>query len=543
VAQQPAVSAALQRRRLTRLVGTGYFPSELPPPFTTKKLAAHAPALAASWSGADIRKFWTSPEHFTIPRYGQVRRKLAVVNPINQVHVAHLVAENWVDISARLKRSKITEFKPEILLQGGGRAVNGVDFDGVGRRRAQMLATYGRYVKTDIARFYPSVYTHSIAWSLLGKQWVKQHFTSSSFKTSFANLLDKAVAAGQAGQTIGIPIGPDTSRVLSELIATELEELWRATIPDLDIRAVRYVDDLLVGFAENETADAILSKLSAGLYEYELELSGEKTSVHGVGSSHAPEWNHYVRSYDFPNRPNLQRESLDSYFEQAVYLADNNPRDNVLLFAAKRAATFNIDDNNVDHLVRWLLYAARRSTTCLSFIVQHLSMLHAAKQKLPLIEIQSFIDQQIPLRAEAAHVAEVAWLLFWARELNARIDSKLLTRVLQLRSSVCALLVLDLNQRGAIVGPIDVSFWQSFANDDGLKSEMWLAAYEVTRKGWWTTPVSDTFFNSHKFFCDLATRNVEFYETRRRSRPQVGRPYFSMLAKAAAIQSISEYPG
>jgi hypothetical protein len=279
MAQQPITGAAVLRFR--RLLRNGYFPSELPPPFTTQSYASHASDFAAKWDGAKIRKFWTSPEHYTIPRYGQVRRKLSIVNPINQLHVAQLVAENWDTLRQRLERSKISEFRPRIILLGGGRAVSGVNFEGVAQRRTQLLASYGRYVKTDIARFYPSVYTHSIAWAALGKDWVKQNFSTPQFKTSYANLLDKAVAAGQAGQ-----------------------------------------------------------------------------------------WVHYIRTFELSDKSNRQREELDSFFEQAFYLADNNPRENVLLFSARRAASFDVAPDNKYHLVRWLLYAARRSTTCLSFIVQ-----------------------------------------------------------------------------------------------------------------------------------------------------------------------------
>ena len=130
---------------------------------------------------------------------------------------------------------------------GNGRAVNGVNFDGVSKKRIEILANYGRYVKTDVARFYPSIYTLAIAWSLVEKAFAKANHHSAAFKASFANNLDKAVGSGQEGQTIGIPIGPDTSRIISELIAVEVEQIAKSYIPDLDQRAVRYVDDMLIG--------------------------------------------------------------------------------------------------------------------------------------------------------------------------------------------------------------------------------------------------------------------------------------------------------
>jgi hypothetical protein len=84
----------------------------------------------------------------------------------------------------------------------------------------------------------------------------------------------------------------------------------------------------------------VLSDLSLALYEYQLELNADKTQTVGLGSAHLPEWIHYIRTFRIGVRPRRQREDIDSFFEQAIHLSDQNTRDNVLLFAVKRAAAF-----------------------------------------------------------------------------------------------------------------------------------------------------------------------------------------------------------
>jgi hypothetical protein len=132
--------------------------------------------------GQKIIKFWTKPEHYSVPRYGLARRQLSIVNPVNQLYVSHLISSNWQPIQEKLNRSNITEFHPQIVLKGNGRAVTGVDFDGVARRSAEILGSYGRYVKTDFARFYPSIYTHAIPWSIIGKTYAKDNHHDAAFK-------------------------------------------------------------------------------------------------------------------------------------------------------------------------------------------------------------------------------------------------------------------------------------------------------------------------------------------------------------------------
>lgn len=219
-----------------------------------------------------------------------------------------------------------------------------------------------------------------------------------------------------------------------------------------------------------------------------------------------------------------------------MYLSDANPRENVLLYAVKVAAGFVIGNDNWKHFVRWLLYAARRSSTCLGFVIEHLSVRHIGGQPLPIDEIATFIHQQIALRAESAHTSEIVWLIFWARELGITLSATSLAKVTQLRSSCCALTVLDMVQRGLIGGALDVSYWQSFATADGLKSEMWLLAYEVTKKGWWPRSRSNSYIAGHPFFSDLLAQDIEFYDPRRRARPRSGSSFFALVDRARRVQ-------
>ena len=510
------LTANKRELRLKRLLSHGYFPAEVPSPFTSVNFAAHAMEFADKWDHTKIKKFWTAPEDYSTPRYGHARRKLAIVNPINQLLVCDLIATNWLAIRKRLIRSNISEFDPRILPKGN-RAVSGIDFDGVSRRTAEILSSYGRFVKTDIARFYGSLYTHSIARAILGKDYCKANHNTNNFKQSFGNHLDKAVSAGQRGQTIGIPIGPDSSRILSELIATEIELIAEKDIADFGHRSVRYVDDFIVGLQEAETPAVILRGLSSALYEYELEVNAEKTLTKGLGQPHSPEWVHFVRSFEPSARESRQREDLDSYFEQVIYLADANSRDNVLLFAAKRAVSFAIAEGNWTHLVRWLLYISRRSPSCLSFIAEHLAANHHAEQSIS-DEISKYILQQIPSKALSAHTDELAWLLFWAKNIGLNIPVDLLKHVVALRSSVVGLLVMDLNDKGQLEGKLDVSYWQSFASTDGLKSSMWLMAYEAAKKGWWPNGVETAYVSDHEFFSDVWEKDIWFYDENKKAR-------------------------
>lgn len=519
--------------RLRRLLASGYFPSELPPLFTSHQLAQHAPDLIQEWHPRRVEEFISRPELFSVPRARRVRRQVSIVNPINQVLLSNLIAENWSSIRERLERSEISEFRPLIQTQPDRRAIAGIDFARVQERKIAILARYGRYVQTDIVRFFPSLPTQTIAWGLHGRAWVEENFQSREYRDSYAHRIVSAVRSGQGNSKIGLPIGPDTSRILSEVVATELELVASEALPDLNTRSVRYVDDIFIGVREDESPDAIAASLASALYQFDFQLNDEKTSTHGVGIPAAPDWLHFIRQFEISPQAHRQRDDIDSFFGEVMSRADQHARSEVLLFATKVATSFRIDNRNRDHLIRWLLYSARRSPSCLSFVAEYLAFEHTNGRQCPTADIQLFIRQQLPLKASAAHTSEVAWLLFWARETQTTLDSALFRHVVQLRSSVCALLTLDLLQQNLIDGNIDVAAWQVFATEDGLESEMWLAAYEATVRQWWPRRVSRAFIRDHEFFSALISRSIRFYAPDANARGRSARRLFARLSTQA----------
>jgi hypothetical protein len=306
-------------------------------------------------------------------------------------------------------------------------------------------------------------------------------------------------------------------------------------LPDIDERGVRYVDDMIIGLKDSETPDAVLAKISSSLSEYELDLNIEKTSIHGLGAKHAPEWMHFLKRFQISGRSDGQRDDIDSFFEQTFYLSDENYRENVIRYAVRRATGFNVDHNNWYHFIRCLLYAARRGPSSLSIIVEYTISAYTSGRPLPLNEIRAFIEHNVVLSAEAAKTFEVAWLLFWARELQIALPAQLFEPVTQLRSSVLALLTSDLRSRGLLIGDIAEEQWSGHATNKGLRSEMWLAAYEITRKEWWKQSQSGSFIKSDAYFSVLDALDISFYDTSKKAKPGFGQDFLKHFITRSGV--------
>lgn len=134
----------------------------------------------------------------------------------------------------------------------------------------------------DIAACFDSIYTHSIEWGLYGFYLVKKN--TKGRKTSFGGEFDKFISGANYGETRGIIIGPEVSRVFAEIYLQEIDlkviqlakERNLALGDDYDF--FRYVDDYFVYSNDESTADRLTDIIRLALSEYKMRLNDVKRS-------------------------------------------------------------------------------------------------------------------------------------------------------------------------------------------------------------------------------------------------------------------------
>ncbi len=144
--------------------------------------------------------------------------------------------------------------------------------------------SFARLLKLDISKCFDSIYTHSMPWALLGKMSTKDHINQS--KNTFGGRFDKLLQNMNNGETNGIVIGPEFSRIFAELILQNVDnELQRRLLNDhgmkhkVNYEIFRYVDDYFVFHSGVEQAQFVERHLAAILREYKLNLNSEKALV------------------------------------------------------------------------------------------------------------------------------------------------------------------------------------------------------------------------------------------------------------------------
>lgn len=95
---------------------------------------------------------------------------------------------------------------------------------------------YEYFVETDITNFYPSIYTHSLAWALHGKQTSRD---DDAFDL-FGNKIDKLFQNANDGCTNGLAIGPVVSDLFSEVLLAAIDAKASSELDGMDFLGVRF---------------------------------------------------------------------------------------------------------------------------------------------------------------------------------------------------------------------------------------------------------------------------------------------------------------
>lgn len=284
--------------------------------------------------------------------------------------------------------------------------------------RAQSRTGARYLLVTDIARFYHSVYTHSIPWALHGKVQAKRNRGSSLV----GNVLDRLVRNCQDGQTIGIPVGPDSSLLIAEILLGVAD---RAAAKRLrGIRGFRYIDDYELSFATLSAAEAGILELQNALSDYELALNPAKTRILELPQPLDLTWAAELRTYAIRSRRVSQATDLVDFFSKAFELAQEHSRDSVLNFAIGRLRSVNVDRANWPLLQTLLLQCATSELGTLRFVIDEIQRYERATYPMARKTLVEVLNEHMERAALLGQASEVAWALWAAITFNVSVGRR-----------------------------------------------------------------------------------------------------------------------
>ncbi|MEW4925788.1 RNA-directed DNA polymerase [Algibacter sp. 2305UL17-15] len=555
---------------IEHLLNKGYFPKELPPSFFTELFgndysnistlsdSTESTSLTALQNSVNAitglsradktekklqlkqifknRLNYSDCSQFNIPKSGIARKIIKIPNPIHQGKLAKAIVDNYTEIAKLFNDSNLSTTKPQIEteLEQNKRSVKHNDFSYFKESGIINSFKYAVQLKTDIAKFYPSIYTHSVPWVTFGgkDKYKRNRALNKTNPLKVSNIygddIDDRLMWCQNQQTMGIPIGPDTSFIIAEVIACHIDKHLEKKLKSkkIDFLGYRYYDDYALYFNSELDAQICLSELKKILNDFELKINDEKTEISRTQSELEKPWALDIKSFYFRPSENDQKDDIWNFFSIAFRHAQENPKDSVLKLALNKFNFVRIEEENWDYFESLLFRLGLIETSSLNKIAKLLITYEKLVSKKRLKE---FCFEIIKRNYENQHDFELTWSLWILNEFKIQPTKDIYEMVFKSKSVTGIIVGLDLFQQNNRIKNFDLSSVTEIITTDNLNNKEWLLAYETVYKNWIPT-LSKSIIQDHFFFNILESRNIYFYNNSRKLEPlKVERSYLKKI--------------
>lgn len=477
-----------------RLIEKGYFPDEMGFWFSAKSFADAMNVIASqiSYNKRKISKCY----RFSTPK-GQInRREIALPNPYHYFFLTKAIGDKWNEIETQYNKSDISLTRP-VFKNGSERAiVRKYSFEDITSIFLSKSVGVRYVLKTDISRYYESIYTHSIPWALHTKEVAKVNRGDALT----GNILDSLLRNLQDGQTKGIPIGQDASLIISEIIGSAMDELIMKDIHCMN--AFRYVDDYYLFFDNKEEAQKAFVRVREILREFELQMNEEKTGIHEMPQALESEWISEINSL------NIDEEHLISFVNNIYSIMNEYPNEEVLRYAFSRLKRIKIKKNQWSIVEAFLLNSFIYDATAAPLACSILSKFYHRKYGINKSKVLRIVETLLNKMKSQDCEYELLWALWLCKLLNVKLTDALLKKMIDVTNPLIILILLfDYRNNESL----DKTKWMKYMVEDELYGPNWILAYEALKRGWLPSKNGVNYLENDGFFKALYSNNVSFF--------------------------------
>lgn len=432
------------------LIFRGYLPENLPPAFRSGDLGDFmAPKIEADWwskSSPPVR-----PASYNASKRGITRRVFSLVHPITMRDLAKFVAERWGIITGFFDQLDTSLSVPQEV-SGGDRSLEISTHSTVEATKIARLSHYRFIAKTDISRFYHSIYTHSIPWAFHGKVAAKGDRDPAS-EAIYFNRADHILRHGQDGQTVGIPVGPDTSRVVAEIVAAAIDLEFKRRCDVKDFSIIRHVDDVWIGAHTHADVERALWRYREAMREFELDINESKTRIYSSDFRFADAWPadlaialETALQSTAHQRSERLRAALERAFAMAVGDGDDGILKYVIRYLDRHSDSWSDWEVGEPFLKRSLVHFGHTA----DYVARVAVWRQLAKGDLDVQTWSGIFSAIIDAHGRIGNDSEVCWAIYACTQLGSSIASEAAENIVRNCGALSILSVLNCVDKGLV---------------------------------------------------------------------------------------------
>lgn len=323
---------------LESLVGYGLFSDKLPPCFSSEsfyKVSDNCPRN----NKPHAHVIYDNIRNINIPR------QLGIPNPIAYMQLCTSIADNWDEIIKHFEK----------CTKGNNHNVSRIHIRKMNNKKSIFKMNYDDWrndptpenklivgkkyiVQADISNCFPSIYTHSLTWALVGKETAKKNKKDEKWY----NKLDKYCRNTKDAETNGLLIGPHAYNILSEIVLCDIDRVLSTKWS-----YIRNIDDYSAYVKTEGEAEKFLIDLQNELKKYGLLLNHKKTRIKKLPFENEEMWLRNINSINIlTSYGKVDYKLCKSYFNFAIDLFKReNENASVIKYAIKVLSNQELTDN------------------------------------------------------------------------------------------------------------------------------------------------------------------------------------------------------
>lgn len=307
------------------LLNEGYYPEQyvLPPSFKANDVALQP--LPYEKNSRKLRLIERKKlVSITYPKSLLTSRQFSIQHPKYYHDIVFHLIENWEKVTEHLFNDQVKIYSYSFPIPLTKRKEGKLSSLRSGRMIYEWLEmaekdlvaeanNYKTLVRADITNFYNSIYTHSIAWALHGRE---DSLKDARFNTNqdfelFGNKIDKLFQYANDARTNGIPVGPALSDLIAEIVLTQIDTSISKNLQKIKFLGSRFKDDYRILCNSDHDANIILQELSKELERYNLHVNEHKTKKYELPEGLYRQHNREYQLYSLKEKDEILFNSFE----------------------------------------------------------------------------------------------------------------------------------------------------------------------------------------------------------------------------------------
>ncbi|PSU99321.1 hypothetical protein C9J27_10195 [Photobacterium kishitanii] len=378
----------------------------------------------------NLRKGGYDHCNYYATRFNNVHRQLSIPHPLAYSHLVNHLSSNW-DSFSHIEENKSSIVRPSkhrdgrLIAMTYGRVKTKTKI----KRFQDGIRGKKFIVKSDITNFYPSLYTHSIPWALLGVEDAKLNTNDG-----IENKLDSLQRMMKRNETMGVAVGPGTSNIVSEIILYKVDR----KLQENGFEFSRVIDDYTAYCETYEKSEKFIRILSEQLAIYGLLLNIKKTEIKKLPQASTDDWVSELGSR-FSQRIKVNGHYCNHMLNYAVDLQAKNSDGSILKYTIK-SLTCKANMSGKEVLLEYTANLSMHYPVLLPLLVDLLPTANCEVDDNYHVSINAALQECIINRNSDG----IIWCLFYLKKYYASSLSEKLARDIILTEDCLSITMLSL---------------------------------------------------------------------------------------------------